>query len=73
MISNDEIFKELKESRKENNDAHKEIFARMNCSDERLTRVEEKQKTIWGVMITIGGAIVAIVVSWVSGLFGGNK
>ncbi len=73
MISNDDIFQELKESRKENSDAHEKIYNRMNASDERVTRVEERQKTIWGVMVTIGGAVVAVVVAWVSGLFGGNK
>lgn len=73
MISNDEIFEELKESRKENNEAHTEIFKRMNCSDERITRVEERQKTVWGVMVAIGSALVAIVVGVVTNVFGGSK
>lgn len=73
MISNDDIFQEVKDSRKENSEAHEKIYNRLNTTDERMTRCEERQKTIWGVMAAIGGAILACIVGIISNIFGGNK
>lgn len=80
MISNDEIFNELKETRRENNEAHRAIYQRMNTSDERLTRCEEQQKateknqsTLFRAIGAVALVLLGAIITWITGLFGGNK
>ncbi len=73
MVSNDDLKKDIGDMREENRKDHNDMFKLLREHGERITRTEERTKTLWGIVAGIGGACLALVVACVAYLFKGFK